>query len=254
MPACILTLETSGMPEDELEALIRRLPPARRERLSRLRPEQRRESAAAAALACCALQRALSAAPVPAGQTVRQLLEEAWFVPAGWPADARGKPFASGVETPDGRRYVSLSHSDGLAAAAAADVPVGLDVQRLSPAFTAQQVERFCRRLHPEEAEMLLGLPEEQRREAFCRLWTGKESVLKLSGLGLTCPLNRFAVPVEKDTAQIPFFGSTVHIVWYAVPQGSLALSRYEETVSSTSGPDGCAAQGPMSENRKNSP
>ena len=30
------------MTETELEALTRRLPPARRERLSRLRPEQRR--------------------------------------------------------------------------------------------------------------------------------------------------------------------------------------------------------------------
>ena len=138
MPACILTLEISSMPEDALEALIRRLPPARRERLFRLHPAQRRESAGAAALACCALQRAFSAAPAPIGLTIRQLLAEPWFVPETWPVDGRGKPFAAGVETPDGRRYVSLSHSGGLAAAAASDAPVGLDVQRLPAAFTTQ--------------------------------------------------------------------------------------------------------------------
>lgn len=92
MPACILTLETSSMPEDALEALIRRLPPARRERLFRLHPAQRRESAGAAALACCALQRAFSAAPAPIGLTIRQLLAEPWFVPETWPVDGRGKP------------------------------------------------------------------------------------------------------------------------------------------------------------------
>lgn len=123
------------MPEDALEALIRRLPPARRERLFRLHPAQRRESAGAAALACCALQRALSAAPAPIGLTIQQLLAEPWFVPENWPVDGRGKPFAAGVETPDGRRYVSLSHSGGLSAAAASDAPVGLDVQRLPRCF-----------------------------------------------------------------------------------------------------------------------
>lgn len=227
MPACILTLETSGMPEDALEALIRRLPAARRERLFRLRPAQQRESAGAAALACCALQRALSAVPVPVSLTVRQLLEEPWFVPKTWPVDDRGKPFASGVETQDGRRYVSLSHSDGLAAAAAGDTPVGLDVQRLTSTFTAPQLERFCRRLHPEEAASLCSFPEDRKLPAFCRLWTGKESVLKLIGLGLRCPLNRFAVPLEINPAQIAFFDRRIRIDWYDVPGGALALSRY---------------------------
>lgn len=254
MPTCILTLETSSMPEDALEALIRRLPPARRERLFRLHPAQRRESAGAAALACCALQRAFSAAPAPIGLTIRQLLAEPWFVPETWPVDGRGKPFAAGVETPDGRRYVSLSHSGGLAAAAASDAPVGLDVQRLPAAFTTQQLERFCRRLHPEEAAALHILSGERQREAFCRLWTGKESVLKLTGLGLRGPLNCFAVPLEKSTAQIAFLGSRIQIHWYTLPQGSLALSRYEENPACFSAPDDSGIQEPLSENRKNSP
>lgn len=79
------------MPEDALEALIRRLPPARRERLFRLHPAQRRESAGAAALACCALQRALSAAPAPIGLTIQQLLAEPWFVPENWPVGRPGQ-------------------------------------------------------------------------------------------------------------------------------------------------------------------
>lgn len=229
MPACILTLEISSMPEDALEALIRRLPPARRERLFRLHPAQRRESAGAAALACCALQRAFSAAPAPIGLTIRQLLAEPWFVPETWPVDGRGKPFAAVSKR---RMDGGMSPSPTPAASRPpqqATRPVGLDVQRLPAAFTTQQLERFCRRLHPEEAAALHILSGERQREAFCRLWTGKESVLKLTGLGLRGPLNRFAVPLEKSPAQIAFLGSRIQIHWYTLPQGSLALSRYEE-------------------------
>lgn len=254
MPACILTLETSSMPEDALEALIRRLPPARRERLFRLHPAQRRESAGAAALACCALQRALSAAPAPIGLTIQQLLAEPWFVPENWPVDGRASPL----------RPVSKRRMDGGMSPSptpAASRPPQQATHR--SAWMSSGCPLLSR--HSSSSDSAVGCT--RRKQPRCisfrgsgsgkrsaRLWTGKESVLKLTGLGLRGPLNRFAVPLEKSTAQIAFLGNRIQIHWYTLPQGSLALSRYEETPACFSAPDDSGIQEPLSENRKNSP
>lgn len=227
MRGCILTLDTDALSPAVFDALTRRLPEVRQKRLVLLPPEKRRGSAGAAALACCALAQPLCADPVPQELTAGRLLDAAWLLPEDWTPDEHGKPFAAGLDTPAGRRYLSLSHTDGVAAAVVSDAPVGLDVQR-TPAFSPERLERFCRRLHPQEAEALRRLPESERAAGFCRLWVGKESVLKLTGTGLTVPLAGFALPTDADDACIPLAGETVRVRWFPLADGALAAAVYD--------------------------
>ncbi|MGN5636170.1 4'-phosphopantetheinyl transferase family protein [Streptomyces sp. AC154] len=91
----------------------------------------------------------------------------------------RGRPVLLGLPA---RPHFSLSHSHDLIMIAVADVPVGLDVQRVPPPGT---VDALLPRLHPDESEGLLGVPPAGRTVAFTRLWTRKEAYLKGLGTGL---------------------------------------------------------------------
>jgi 4'-phosphopantetheinyl transferase len=93
---------------------------------------------------------------------------------------AQGKPYLTDV----GLRF-NLAHSDDLAVVAVArDVEVGVDVERLRP--VADGLSLAARYFAPDEARALAALPADERDEAFLRLWTSKEAVLKATGEGLT--------------------------------------------------------------------
>ncbi len=70
--------------------------------------------------------------------------------------------------------------------------PVGVDVERVRPRPRALALARS--RLHPKEADALAAVPDAERDEAFARLWTAKEAVLKARGTGLVGGLDTFAV------------------------------------------------------------
>ena len=108
--------------------------------------------------------------------------------------DERGKPFLRGHE----KIHISLSHSGELAACAAAEEPVGVDVEQRKQRSGSQ---RILRRLHEREREWLLGLPEDRREQAFYDLWVRKESFLKATGEGLGLPLSSFST-VEEGAAE----------------------------------------------------
>ncbi len=104
-----------------------------------------------------------------------------------------GKPFFS--ELPD--VHFNLSHSGDLVLCALSPSPVGCDIEKpchYDPALA----RRF---FHPDEITRLFSLPEDERPEAFYRLWTCKESFMKAVGLGFNLPLSDFAVrPGEPPT------------------------------------------------------
>ncbi|WNI26405.1 4'-phosphopantetheinyl transferase superfamily protein [Streptomyces sp. ITFR-16] len=87
-----------------------------------------------------------------------------------------------------GGTHFSLSHTRGLALLAFADVPVGVDVERLPE---ARIVSEIAGQLHPAESAELAALPEEERPAAFARVWTRKEAYLKGEGTGLVGGLDR---------------------------------------------------------------
>lgn len=140
-----------------------------------LRVENRVESIAAHALVRYALS-AQSGLPPAAFD----------FVP-----DALGKPHTH----VDGRRHAlaaNLSHTTGMVAVAVADAEtVGVDVEATGRPVNLEIADRyFC----PSEVDWLKTVPEPRRREAFLRLWTGKEAFLKATGKGLTQNLQSFRI------------------------------------------------------------
>lgn len=97
--------------------------------------------------------------------------------------DANGKPFLP--SHPDVN--ISLSHSGRVAAVALSDRPVGCDVQETA----AISFERASRRfLSDTEKALVTAAPAEDRSTLLARLWTLKESVVKLTGDGLRTPLS----------------------------------------------------------------
>ncbi len=106
---------------------------------------------------------------------------------------------------PNGRPYVdglavSISHSRSLVAvAAAADGPVGVDVEDVYP----REVRGLARRwFDPSELEWMAQQPDEL--VAFLTLWTAKEAVGKALGLGLrnTGLRRRMPLPAGDLTSQ----------------------------------------------------
>jgi len=72
---------------------------------------------------------------------------------------------------------ISLSHGGGALAVALSDSPVGIDIEPLSGEGDGRRLaDRF---FSDGERERYLAAPENERREAFLRIWTAKEAVFK---------------------------------------------------------------------------
>ena len=89
--------------------------------------------------------------------------------------------------------HFSLSHSGTLAVCAVADKAVGVDVER--PRAVSEALVR--RVLTAEEQTWLAG--QADPKAAFIRLWTRKESFLKLTGEGLSRAPDSFSVLPQAD-------------------------------------------------------
>jgi 4'-phosphopantetheinyl transferase len=86
----------------------------------------------------------------------------------------------------------NLSHADGMvgvAVLARPDVPVGFDLERFDRTIELELADRYFR---PEEVRWLTGLPADERRRGFLRLWTLKEALIKATGEGLSRELDSF--------------------------------------------------------------
>ena len=105
-----------------------------------------------------------------------------------------GKPYLP--ELPD--FHFSLSHSGNLALCAVSSEPVGCDVE-LPRDYDPKIARRF---FHKDECEWLFSHPQDEQCDAFFRLWTCKESFIKALGLGLSQPLDSFAV-IPGETVQL---------------------------------------------------
>lgn len=96
-----------------------------------------------------------------------------------------GKPYL-----PQHEYYFSLSHSGAYAACAFSNAPIGCDLE----AFRKQLPKSLRKIFSPQEMQLFTALQEEERCDFFFRLWTGKESVSKFLGKGLTLPFHSFSV------------------------------------------------------------
>ena len=94
--------------------------------------------------------------------------------------DEHGKPF---MQNASGERIegvdFSISHCKNAIAVALSDRPIGVDVER----FRHSEDSLLERTMNPEEQAEVRAAADPA--EAFTRLWTRKEAVLKLRGTGL---------------------------------------------------------------------
>ena len=102
-------------------------------------------------------------------------------------ATGSAQPVAVGPDGGPLPAFVSITHADGVAAAAAALVPVGIDLVRVEPLAGAFRREAFW----PDELAGWERLTGERPGglAAACAAFAAKEAVVKWLGTGLTVPL-----------------------------------------------------------------
>ena len=71
---------------------------------------------------------------------------------------------------------------------------VGCDIEQISKA-PGKVADRF---FNERELRYLNQIPEEKRNKEFYRLWTMKESYIKMTGEGMQLPLDKFEVDFEE--------------------------------------------------------
>lgn len=81
----------------------------------------------------------------------------------------------------------SVSHSGDYWVCALGDVPLGVDIQKHKPCNTELIARRFY---HPDEAVWV----REKPITDFFKIWTAKESYVKLTGEGITDDFSSFTV------------------------------------------------------------
>ncbi len=126
-----------------------------------------------------------------------------------------GKPYLKGTK----ECFFNLSHAGTKVLCALAGEPVGCDIEKKKtpPLEVARRV------FSPQEQERLFHLEGEEQKQYFYRLWTGKESFVKMTGEGLR------HVP-DDFTIRMPFGSQIVgerEVTFYEV----LSTREYQGTV-----------------------
>ena len=105
--------------------------------------------------------------------------------------NAFGKPELIGAGALADLRF-NMSHTHGLAVCAITRCgEIGADVEYHTENQALLEIADHY--FSPREVDDLLSLPESQRRAAFFRYWTLKESYIKARGEGLSLPLDSFS-------------------------------------------------------------
>ena len=96
----------------------------------------------------------------------------------------------------------NVSHSgDQAMVAVASQREVGVDIEQIRSNVECEQLaERF---FSPGERNLISGLPEDEKLQAFFRLWTCKEAFLKAHGAGLSRSLSSFDVKLGSSPGQL---------------------------------------------------
>ncbi len=97
-----------------------------------------------------------------------------------------GKPEADGI-------FFNISHSGEYVIGVASDTPIGCDIEKMVKA-PIKIADRF---FYHDEKKYILG--HKDRDFAFWQLWTLKESYMKMTGEGMSLPLDKFCIEVNDD-------------------------------------------------------
>jgi 4'-phosphopantetheinyl transferase len=96
----------------------------------------------------------------------------------------------------------NLSHTRGLVGCAVMlDADLGFDVEAVRVPAPLEVADQYFSR---PELDVLCSLPPAEQHDGFFRFWTLKEAYLKACGMGLSLPLDGFAVHVQAEgTAEL---------------------------------------------------
>lgn len=144
----------------------------------------------------------------------------------------QGKPYF--CDNPE--IHFSLSHSGDYAICSIGSHEIGNDIERVR-----SERERVAERYFASEELDWICMAQtvREREERIFRIWTMKESFLKVTGRGMSLPLNAFAVIVESDGGiQIrqDVNGTTYYAKEYAMPETLAGSDEYKISVCSEVG------------------
>ena len=139
-----------------------------------------------------------------------------------------GKPYLK-----SGDAYFNISHAGDYVALAVANCEVGVDIEKVSAYSDAVAAKCFT----PPEREWLR---REGCDEAFYRLWTAKESVMKASGFGFSLPPEAFSVlPLDSSAHSIagkPWFLDWLSFSGYIICRATDGEAGKTEVITITPG------------------
>lgn len=171
---CLYIADISTLPDPKVRPKIMdTLSPERKQRIARCTQEQARR------------QR------LGAGLLLQQVFHNHEVKSGALRLGKYGKPEIEGLN-------FNLSHSGNIVACAVSKETVGCDVEKLREAPPKIGDRFFCER----EKQYLRMLAGQQYDREFFRLWTIKESYLKMTGEGLSFPMRRLEIDL-KDSVKI---------------------------------------------------
>jgi 4'-phosphopantetheinyl transferase len=109
-------------------------------------------------------------------------------------ANAYGKPTLGAASTKLCVHF-NLSHSENLAVVAIASAPIGIDVEYVARRTNWRSL--VSRVFSERELAIFAAAETDKQRRLFYQLWTRKEAYVKACGLGMSLPLQSFAVGIE---------------------------------------------------------
>lgn len=136
----------------DIDAALKAVSPHRREKVLRLRDDEKKRSSLAA-----------------------ELLLRLACGRSDYAVSDGGKPYFE-----DGSVHFSLSHCGSMAVCAVADFPCGVDIERVPEVPPLAVAKRFFT-----EAERDMLNSSTDKSSAFCDIWVEKEAVVKALGTGL---------------------------------------------------------------------
>lgn len=108
-----------------------------------------------------------------------------------------GKPFLSDYPSV----HFNLSHSGSWVVCALDQHPIGIDVERIAPV----DLEISNRFFSTAEQRQIIKKSPRHRLDEFINLWTLKESYLKMTGKGISQPMNDFSV-LRSDSGELKIY------------------------------------------------
>ena len=193
--------DTSSLKDEILfEKLFETVPSQRKEKINRIsRPEDKRLSLGVELL----LKKALSDIGIDNYKVERC---------------KNGKPCIKGEEN----LFFNLSHSGERVMCAVSSFEIGCDVEKIKPTNLKIAKRFFFENEYKAIAELTT---EEEQQNMFFRLWTLKESYMKMTGEGMSLGLDRFEFDMDgQPTVKRDGAICDCHIKEYELPGYKLAV------------------------------